>query len=49
MIVNSIDIENIVTMLKALPDSDEHSDVIKFAKGSHKLVDGWDEFIKRLK
>ena len=48
MIVNSIDIESIVTMLKNSP-KEVTSEHIEFARGSHQIINSWDNFIKRLK
>lgn len=49
MIVNSIDLESIVTMLNQEPAKHSKSEIVRFAKGSHAKIDGWDKFLKHLK
>jgi hypothetical protein len=49
MIVNSIDLESIVTMLNQEPAKHSKSEIVRFAKGSHSLVDNWSTFLKHLK
>jgi|LauGreDrversion4_2_1035121.scaffolds.fasta_scaffold2542105_2 hypothetical protein len=47
MFIQTIDIENIVTMLNTLPKQ-TNSERIKFARGSNKLITTWSEFKKHL-